>query len=346
MESRLATTSDRKAASMRRATRLVLLAVLALPLTTSIGALGARGGPRPDAGDAGADHGERAGERPDAYAIPGAAVFPEGIALDRRSGDLYVSSTTDGTIFKGNVRRAALAPFAPAGVAGRTSATGMQIDGRGRLFVAGAGTGKAFVLSTHDAGTIAALDSKPGASPTFVNDVALTPGYAYFTDSLRPVLLRVALRGSTIGELEPWLDLTATPFAYGDGFNANGIVSFDGGAVLVVVQSNTGKLFRVDTRTRAVSAIDLGGATLTDGDGLLAQGSRLLVVRNGGQIVEVRLRRDRRAGRIVRTIASGALMFPTTMVRDDDRLLVVNAQFDKRGGAPVLPFTVAAVALP
>ncbi|MDX6719028.1 MAG: hypothetical protein QOJ63_1282 [Solirubrobacteraceae bacterium] len=329
---------------MHRAIRLILLVVLVLTPTMSIGALAA---PVRDGGDddAGESHRERGGGRPDAYTIPGAAVFPEGIALDRRSGDLFVSSTTDGTIFTGNVRQPALAPFAPAGVAGRTTATGMQVDRRGRLFVAGAGTGKAFVLSTRDAGTIKALDSKPGTSPTFVNDVALTPRYAYFTDSLRPVVLRVALRGSTIGELEPWLDLTGTPFAYGDGFNANGIVSFDDDAVLVVVQSNTGKLFRIDTRTRAVSEIDLGGATLTQGDGLAAQASRLFVVRNVGEIVELRLRRDRRAGRIVRTITSRALMFPTTIARDDDRLLVVNAQFDKRGGAPVLPFTVAAVAL-
>jgi Cu-Zn family superoxide dismutase len=222
----------------------------------------------------------------------------------------------------------------------------MQIGGRGRLFVAGAETGKAFVLSTRDASTIKVLDSNPGTSQTFVNDVALAPGYAYFTDSMRPVILRVATRGSTIGQLEPWLDLTGTPFAYADGFNANGIASFDGGAVLVVVQSNTGKLFWIDTRTRDVGAIDLGGAALTSGDGLLAQGDRLFVARNGGQIVEVRLSRDRRAGRIARTITSGALMFPTTMVRDHDRLLVVNAQFDKRGGTPVLPFTLAAVALP
>jgi Cu-Zn family superoxide dismutase len=39
-------------------------------------------------------------------------------------------------------------------------------------------------------------------------------------------------------------------------------------------------------------------------------------------------------------------MFPTTAARAGKRLLVVNSQFDKRGGTPVLPFTVAAVRRP
>jgi hypothetical protein len=285
------------------------------------------------------------GHRPDVYEIPGNAVFPEGIALDGKT--FFVSSTTDGTIFKGNVKRATLTPFATGGADGRTTATGMKVDDHGRLLVAGAGTGKAFVLSTSDGSTLKVLDSKPGSSQTFINDVTVADGFAYFTDSLRPVILRAATSGDSVGELEPWLDLTGTAFAYQNGINANGIESFDDGRLLVVVQSNTGKLFRIDTRTKAVSEIDLGGETVTNGDGLVAHGSRLFVVRNAdNEIVEVKLRRDKREGRVGRAITSDAFMFPTTAARDGKRLLVVNAQFDKRGGTPVLPFTVAAVRRP
>ena len=283
--------------------------------------------------------------RPGVYEIPGANVFPEGIALDGRT--FFVTSTTDGTIFKGDVGRAALTPFAAGGADGRTTAVGLKADGRGRLLVAGGGTGKAFVLSEADGSTLKVLDSKPGSSQTFINDVTVAGGYAYFTDSLRPVILRAATSGDTVGELEPWLDLSGTPFVYKDGFNANGIVSYDGGRILVVVQSNTGKLFRVDTRTKVVSEIDLGGRTLTNGDGLVARGSRLFVVRNtDNQIVEVKLRHGKRAGRVGGTITSDRFAFPTTAARDGKRLLVVNSQFDKRGGTPELPFTVAAVRLP
>jgi sugar lactone lactonase YvrE len=289
-----------------------------------------------------------------AYTIPGDAVFPEGIAVDRRSSDdddddddspksFFVSSTTDGTIFKGSVKGRTLTPFAAGGADGRTTATGLAV-GKGRLFVAGAGTGKAFVLSTKDGSTLKVLDSKPPSSDTFINDVTLAKGYAYFTDSRRPVILRASTRGGTIGELEPWLDLTGTPFVYQTGFNANGIVSYDDGKVLVVVQSNTGKLFRISTRSKTVREIDLGGATVKNGDGLVADGSRLYVVRNAdNEVVEVKLRHGKRAGRIENTIKSDLFAFPTTAARVGNRLLVVNSQFDKRGGTPVLPFTVASV---
>jgi sugar lactone lactonase YvrE len=287
------------------------------------------------------------GAPPSAYTLPGDAVFPEGVALDPGGTSLFVSSTTDGTIFKGRIDRPALEPLARGGADGRTTAVGLKADGRGRLFVAGGATGMAFVLSAVDGRTLQVLDGRPGTSPTFVNDVTLASGYAYFTDSSRPVILRAATSAEEVGELEPWLDLRGTPFVYRSGINANGIASFDRGRLLVVVQFNTGKLFRIDTRTKAVSEIDLGGATVADGDGLVPDGGRLLVVRHSaGEIAEVRLLRGRREGRITATIGSGALAFPTTAARDGRRLLVVNSQFDKRGGAPALPFTVSAVALP
>ena len=285
---------------MTRLPRWILLSLLAMTLTGAVSALAvAKDGAKKKSG------------RHAVYTLPGATVYPEGIALDRRSGDFYVSSTTDGTIFKGNVGLPALAPWAVGGADGRTSATGMALDGGGRLFVAGAQTGKAFVLRTSDGSTLKALDSDPGSSPTFVNDVALAPGYAYFTDSLRPVILRVSRSGDTIGELEPWLDLTGTPLHYAAGFNANGIVSTAHGRLLIVVQSNTGKLFRIDTRRRSVSEIDLHGATMTHGDGLVLKGNRLYVLRNAlNEIAEVKLLRDRRSGRVVRTIRSDTLRVP------------------------------------
>jgi sugar lactone lactonase YvrE len=291
--------------------------------------------------------GAMAAGRPSVYTLPGDAVFPEGVALDPRGTSIFVSSTTDGTIFKGRIGQAELTPLAPGGAGGRTTANGLQVDGRGRLFVAGGATGKVFVLRASDGRTLQVLDSRPDTGRTFINDVALAPSFVYVTDSVRPVILRAATSGVGVDELEPWLDLAGTPFVYRDGVNANGIASFARGGLLVVVQFNTGKLFRIDTRTRAVSEIDLGGAAVAGGDGLVADGDRLFVVRHlDGQITEVRLLRGRREGRIGATITGGGLMFPTTAARAGERLLVVNSQFDQRGGRPVLPFTVASVAMP
>ena len=354
---------------MSRIPRWILLTVLAAVLTVTASAVtssaktgkGADEGTRAKTDDdrrpgdgraedrrkRGRSDDKRGGNRSRVYTIPGAAVFPEGIALDRRGRSFFVGSTTDGTIYKGNVRQAAMAPLAAGGADGRTTAVGMKVDGRGRLLVAGGGTGKAFVLSTADGRTLKVLDSRPGTAQTFINDVTVAGGFAYFTDSRRPVILRAATSGDTVGDLEPWLDLTGTPFVYRDGFNANGIASYDRGRLLVVVQSNTGKLFRINTRTKDVSEIDLGGRTLTNGDGLVAHGSRLFVVRNANnEIVEVKLRRGKRKGRVRSTITSDRFRFPTTAARDGKRLLVVNSQFDKRGGTPALPFTVAAVRRP
>jgi Cu-Zn family superoxide dismutase len=218
----------------------------------------------------------------------------------------------------------------------------------GRLFVSGADTGKMFVLSTADGHTLKVLDTAHGSTPTFINDVTVGGGFAYFTDSVRPIVWRASTSGATVGDIEPWLDLTGTPFVYQDGFNANGIVNYDGGRTLVIVQSNTGKLFRVNTATKAVTEINLGGKSVPQGDGLVAHGSHLYVVQNSGQITEVKLRNGHRTGRVGHVRTSNLFAFPTTAARDGSRLLVVNSQFDKRGPGltPVLPFTVVSVKKP
>jgi Cu-Zn family superoxide dismutase len=276
-------------------------------------------------------------------------VFPEGIATERGSRAFFVGSTTDGTIFRGDVREPALVPWAPGGADGRTTAVGLKADGRGRLFVAGGATGKLFVLSTRDGSTRQVLGETPAPpTQTFLNDIALTRDAAYVTDSQRPILFRAPLgrRGEPTGVLEPWLDFTGTALEYLPGFNLNGIVPARGGRILLVIQSNTGKLFRIQTRTKAVSEVDLGGATLTNGDGLLLRGRTLYVVRNRQeQIVPVRLSGTLSRGRVGNAITSDALRYPTTIASDGRRLLAVNAQFDRRGEGltPELPFTVAAI---
>ena len=54
------------------------------------------------------------GQAPTSYALVGAEVFPEGVAFDARSGNFYVSSTHDGSVQRGNLKRPVTAPFIPA----------------------------------------------------------------------------------------------------------------------------------------------------------------------------------------------------------------------------------------
>lgn len=136
---------------------------------------------------------------------------------------------------------------------------------------------------------------------------------------------------------------------YQSGFNLNGIAITDDGKYLIVVQSNTGKLFRIDIASRQVTEIDLSAAKLTNGDGILLRRQTLYVVGNQQElIVKVELARDFFHGTVVSSITDPSFAYPTTIAQARDRLLVVNSQFDKRGAGvkPDLPFTVSSVPLP
>jgi hypothetical protein len=285
------------------------------------------------------------------FTIPGDAVFPEGVAADPRSGDFYVSSNNDGTIFRGNVRRPSLEVFLPGGADGRTSATGLKVDQRGRLFVSGAGTGQMWVYDIRTRGLIGHFDTGNGAA-SFINDVAVTPnGDAYFTDSLIPVLYRVpasALRhpSTAVRAPEAFIDFNGTAVVYQAGFNLNGIAVGASGRQLVTIQSNTGQVFRIDVASRTVSEIPVDGGPLTAGDGILLKGRTLFVVRNQLELImTVALSRGLDEGRVVAQFTDDALRFPTTIALSHGLFLVVNSQFDRRGPGltPELPFTVAGI---
>ncbi len=283
------------------------------------------------------------------YVLPGEQVFPEGVAYHSDTGDFYVGSTTDGTVFRGNVEGGPKEAevFLEPESDGRTTAIGMEVDGEGRLFIAGGGTGRIFVYDTESADLTRRL-ATPEVEATFLNDVAVTPdGNAYFTDSMRSVLFRVTSTGDGVGEAEPWLNFEGTPAEYEEGFNFNGIDATEDGRYLVAVQSNTGELFRIDTESKEVVEINLGGESLVNGDGLLLDGRTVYVVRNEQElIVPVKLSGEYISGEVGEPFTDPSFAFPTTIAKTDGQLLVVNSQFDKREGQPDLPFTVSSVEVP
>jgi sugar lactone lactonase YvrE len=283
------------------------------------------------------------------YVLPGEQVFPEGVAYRSDTGDFYVGSTTDGTVFQGNVERGSKEAevFLEPESDGRTTAIGMKVDEEGRLFIAGGATGRIFVYDTESGDQIRRLDT-PDAEATFLNDVAVTPdGDAYFTDSIRPVLFRVPSTIDGVGDAEPWLNFENTPAEYQEGFNLNGIDATEDGRYLVAVQSNTGELFRIDTESKEVIEINLGRDTLTNGDGLLLDGRTVYVVRNEqALIVPVKLSGEYITGEVGESFTDPSFAYPTTIAKTDGRLLVVNSQFDKQEGEAKLPFTVSNIEVP
>ena len=94
------------------------------------------------------------------------------------------------------------------------------------------------------------------------------------------------------------------------------------------MQSNTGLLFRINPRTGVTREVDLGGASLTNGDGLLLAGRVLFVVQNRlNQIAVVKLSKSLTEGRVVTTLTDPDFDVPTTIAFQDGRLYAVNARF-------------------
>lgn len=246
---------------------------------------------------------------------------PEGIAIGK-GPTAYVGSIPTGRIWRANLRTGNGTELVPN--RGRR-AIGVELDHRGRLFVAGGPTGDGYVYSARTGADIAQFDFTSEAS--FVNDVVVTRDAAFFTDSVRQFLYKVPIgKRGRLGT--PRAIPLAGDISYIDGFNVNGIDATPNGKTLIIVQSNKGKLFKVNRRGVA-REINLGGAAIA-GDGLLLAGRQLYVVTRSpsDRVVVVRLSRDLRSGTIVKTITDPDDFSGVTTTDDfGNHLYVVNARF-------------------
>ncbi|MGA9869877.1 MAG: superoxide dismutase [Rhodococcus sp. (in: high G+C Gram-positive bacteria)] len=288
--------------------------------------------------------------RAEKYILPGIGVFPEGVTAD--DDTFFVTATGDGAIFRGTLGTPELEVFSPGGSDGRTGAAGIDVsddDDLNRLVVAGGATGKVWIYDSTTGALVGTFTNGLGEEATFLNDVVIADnGDVFVTDSRNPTLFRIPAdqvrSGAPNGSLEPFVNFEGTPFIYGQGFNANGIVEVDDTNALIVAQSSTGNLYRVQRDSKAVTQVDLGGATVLNADGLELDDGTLYVVRNrDGLISRVDLSEDGARGRIGADITDSSFAYPTTVAATEDRLLVVNSQFDKRGESPVEPFTVSSI---
>jgi outer membrane protein assembly factor BamB len=244
---------------------------------------------------------------------------PEGIAIRHKT--FYVGSIPTGAVYSGDLRTGAGQVLVQP-QAGR-AAIGLKVSRDGRLFVAGGPTGKAFVYDARTGAPLAEHTLATG-SP-FINDVALRHRTAYFTNSRAPEVFALPLDGGPVrrialtGDFQQTGDPTAT--------NLNGI-AVAGHDTLVLVQTNTGKLFTADADTGVTNEIDLGDAPVVNGDGILLFGRVLFVVQNRlNQIAVVLLSGDLSQGRVVKTITDPAFDIPTTIAAAGRHLFAVNARF-------------------
>ena len=263
--------------------------------------------------------------------------LPEGIAIgvlpfaffgSRADGDLYRVNliTGNGSVFSQG-------PGTPS--------VGLKVDLRARLFVAGGPGGDGRVVSAITGEILASYSF--ASAPTFVNDVVLTPQAAWFTDTQRPFLYKVPF--GLFGRLPSQSEVVAVPLGGAwAGTSANGIARTPDGNALLVIQSATGLLFRVDPATGAATQVDLGGTLLTNGDGLLLSGHTLFVVQNRlNRVAVVELNSAGTSGEVTQFLTDPRFDVPTTVAAFGNRLYLPNARFTT---PPTPETTYNAIAIP
>jgi sugar lactone lactonase YvrE len=260
---------------------------------------------------------------PDRIELPD-GFQPEGITIGR-GATAYLGSLADGDIYAVNLRTGegsviSEGPDSPS--------VGLKIDNQGRLFVAGGPSGTGRVIDVRTGDIIQTYQFT--ADPSFINDVVLTRTVAWFTDSQQAQLYGVPHGpGGTPGDPTDFITLPLTgDWVQQPGFNANGIAQTPDRRALLVVQSNTGLLFRVDPDTGEATTVDLGGAVLTNGDGLLVRGRTLYVVQNQlNQVAVIKLNSAGTRGELVDTLTSPDFDVPTTVAAFGKSLYLPNARF-------------------
>ena len=261
-----------------------------------------------------------AGKGPDKIPLPD-GFRPEGVAAGQ-GRSIYVGSIPTGQVLEVDTKTGAVQQAVPA--RDGHAAIGLKYRKReDRLFVSGGPTGKAYVYDASSGAELAAFQLTAAGQPTFINDVVLTRTTAYFTDSRQPVIYAVAR------DLSGVTPIALTGFPMTAGNNLNGIEASPDGRVLLAIQSSEGVLWRIDPATGAHAPVDLQGAALANGDGLLLINSRtLLVVQNRlNQIAVVKLDRGYRSGRVIRMITDPDFDVPTTVTRKRGSLYLPNARF-------------------
>ena len=263
--------------------------------------------------------------------------LPEGIAI----GVLpfaYFGSRADGSIYRANLITGAGRVLPTPGPG--TPAVGLKLDRLGRLFVAGGTAGDGRVVSALTGEIL--VNYQFTTAESFVNDVVLADDAAFFTDTRNPVLYVVPL--GLHGSLPDPTGFQTLPLPP-ELTNLNGIAETPDRRALLVIQSNTGMLFRVDKSTGGATQVDLAGENLINGDGLLLDGRTLYAVQNRLNTVAVlRMSRDGASGTVLGRVTDPNFDVPTTVAKFFDRLYLPNARF----GAvpPATTFTAVAIPVP
>lgn len=271
----------------------------------------------------------------------GQELYPEGIAVDQRTGRIYVGSAGDGSIQV--VENGVAQMYQPAGTDGRTSALGVKVDeAHDRLLVVDGAAIYVYSIAKTQLLKKTTLSTILTVEQSALNDMAIDAlGNVYITDSFNPYILK--MNGSAL-DLEIFCDLTGEiPYGQQNGFpyNLNGILLSADQQQLITVKTNDGTLWKIDISSKDVKQIMLS-EPVTKGDGLVwGPHHEVYIMRNyENKISRIdfnNLKEDRPA--LVETFTDEGLHTPTTAVylaNPIPHLTIVNSQF---GQDPLqLPF--------
>jgi sugar lactone lactonase YvrE len=260
---------------------------------------------------------------PSTIVLPG-AISAEGIAAGGGS-TFFAGDLVAGDIFRGDLDARSAERFidAPEG----RMAVGMKVDREhSLLIVAGGMTGQGYFYDTETGKTVASIQLAK-ADESFINDVALTPEGAWFTNSRKGELYVVPISDEGRPGKARTVKLSGPAAKTGEGFNLNGIAATEDGKTLIVAHSANQAVYTVDPDTGASKPITL--PSLPDVDGLVLKDRQLWAVQNlKNQISRIRLESDLGSGSVEQVITSELFQTPTTAALIGKNLLVVNAKFD------------------
>jgi hypothetical protein len=292
---------------------------------------------------------------PDIIPIP-AGFEPEGIEMGRDQ-DFFVGTTSfsgnlanTGAIYKGNL-----------------------VTGEGRVLVSP--TGKPLIGLSYDARTdylYAATGFWVGSSSweqgikvytgtsgrlleevifgddMLINDVLVTDTAVYCTDSFNPVLYKMPLEndGRVFSSTVERIEMTGFEMDHNGPFpiNANGLAGDSDGKVLVVTNSTTGVLSRVDTTSGIASRVQIHGhePLFLNTDGLYMEGRTLYILQSWSptqMIAVVELSGDLSQGTFIKNLVSNDFAVPSTITGFGNCIYAINTHFFEliaEGGDPTL----------
>lgn len=273
--------------------------------------------------------------KPDVINFRSPNLYPEGIAWDPTNQHFIVSSLHHRTIsavsYTGVIKNLIFDPSLPENV----TILGLTVDSHNNRILAAIHALKPYppfnALAAYDltSGNRLFLSHLPSFKPSdqpVANDVAVDPtGNAYVTNSGDNYIWKVNTNGepsifsNSPKFTEPTVD-SNTPYSY-CGINGIAYISNDN-SYLLVVQSNTGKIFKVDADDgTAVEIVKLDkDLTCPDGVSLRSDGVILVVSPEGNKLWFLKSDDGWVEGVVLDEIDLDLEGYPTSVVvRDNDR---------------------------